>query len=98
MYVSNGVYRIGAPVSVTKPLTVLGVFGAGATVIDGGRAVRGVSLAQAGAVLRGFTVRNGRAPIGGGIHVAAARSPGRRVRADFIATKPPCPPPPRPRR
>jgi PKD repeat protein len=71
VYVSNGIYRAAAEVHVGKPLTVLGVNGAAETILDGGNVARAVYLEHAGAVLRGFTVRNGRSPIGGGVYVAA---------------------------
>ena len=62
--VSNGVYM--ADVSINKPLTVRSVNGAGATLIDGAKSMRGVYMAD-GAVLAGFTVTNGLADYGGGI-------------------------------
>jgi len=66
--VTNGIYNTGsnsaaggqitARVSVYKPLALASVNGAGATVIDGGGAVRCVFLTN-GASLSGFTLTNG---------------------------------------
>ncbi len=69
--VSNGVYLLDAPVVLTLPVTLRGVFGREATVVDGGDAVRGFVLAN-GAVLDGVTVRNGLADVQAGFGGRAA--------------------------
>ena len=71
--VTNGVY---APISVTKPITVLSVNGPAATRIDGGGSSRCVWLGS-NAVLSGFTLTNGCATSvgpanGGGVWCASA--------------------------
>ena len=61
--VTNGVYSGG--IFVTNPLALLSVNGPRLTVIDGGAAVRCVSLTN-GASLAGFTLTNGTDNIGSG--------------------------------
>jgi hypothetical protein len=72
--VTNGLYQTGArsggdgvptSVVVTNPLSLQSVNGAGVTVIDGGGSMRCVYLAN-GAVLSGFTLRNGNVVSGAG--------------------------------
>ena len=68
VWVSNGVYQTGMGtadgsttnrVTVTKSLTLWGVNGAAATVIDGGGMVRCAYLAD-GVTMKGFTLQNGK--------------------------------------
>ncbi len=76
--VSNGVYQTGTStadgstfnrVTVTEPLILHSVNGAGSTVIDGDGAVRCVYLANS-STLNGFTLQNGNASDGNGGGVA----------------------------
>lgn len=69
--VTNGVYVLAAPLVLSRPVTVRGVNGAGAAVLDGGGAVRCAELRHAGALLEGLTLRNGRALSGGGVYLTA---------------------------
>ncbi len=72
--VTNGVYQTGSRsldgsttnrVAVTNSLTLRSINGAAQTVIDGGGAMRCVSLAD-GATLDGFTLQNGMVAANGG--------------------------------
>jgi hypothetical protein len=62
--VTNGVYD---RVIISKAITVESVMGSEVTVIDGGGAGRCATL-ETNTVLRGFTLRNGRATEGGGVY------------------------------
>lgn len=67
--VSNGTYRVPAPISVTQGAEIRSVNGAGVTVIEGTGSNRCVYLNHTNAVLNGFTVRNGETTgQGGGIY------------------------------
>lgn len=74
---SGGVYRTAAQINLSQPITVLGVDGAGSTVVErlGAGLTRLFGLSHPDARLDGFTVRNGSAPAlgdsGGGLFVAA---------------------------
>lgn len=57
--VDSGVYAPAATVAVSNAVTVIGVNGAGATVIDGRDAIRCLRVASTGSVARGFTIKNG---------------------------------------
>ncbi|MCX7004814.1 MAG: PKD domain-containing protein [bacterium] len=76
--VSNGVYAAGVTagsdgptrVMITNAITLIGMAGPADTVIDGGfpaASNRCVTVGNAGALVAGFTLRNGRADYGGGI-------------------------------
>jgi len=71
VWVSNGVYTVIPQLVVTQAVCLLGVNGSGTTVVDGAGSNRCICINNAGAVVRGFTFRNGRAsgvePYGGGV-------------------------------
>ena len=84
VWVSNGTYAVTAPVTVSKALTLRSVSGAAATLVDGGGAARCLTVADAGAVVSGFTFQNGDASgdVGGGVTFSVA---GGEVRECLIA-------------
>ncbi len=60
--VNAGIYEISTTLVITNGVTVRGLMGADHTFIDGGfpaRSIRCVRLANEGALLDGFTIRNG---------------------------------------
>ncbi len=59
IYVSNGVYRLGEQITVTKALTIEGVNGRDHTIVDGNDAVRCFHVHHKDAILRGLTITNG---------------------------------------
>jgi hypothetical protein len=65
--VNDGTYALTAPITIASAIVLSSVNGASATIVDGQQGVRCVSITDTGAVLNGFTVRNGRARIGAGI-------------------------------
>jgi hypothetical protein len=77
--VSNGVYNTGSRIAgdgatnrllVSKAVSVQSVNGSAVTRIDGGHAIRCVSLAD-GAIFNGFTITNGSSTNGGGVWCAS---------------------------
>lgn len=69
--VSNGLYAVSSPVSVTNSVALRGSGGPSGTVLrrGGGGSYRVVSLLGHDAVLDGFTITNGLSPdIGGGVY------------------------------
>src|SRR6266581_3689367 len=81
--VTNGIYATGGRatvgdsttnrVVVDKPLSLRSVNGPQSTTIDGGQSVRCVYLTN-GASLSGFTLTDGRAPLGGGLWCESANA------------------------
>ena len=69
--VTNGVYSLTAPVTVTNVILLTSVNGAGATILDGQQIAGCVRINGSAATLNGFTLRNGRAINGGGIYCNA---------------------------
>jgi hypothetical protein len=69
--VSNGTYLLSSPVTISNAIQVISVNGSGATVLDGQKLQRCVSVEGAAAVLSGFTIQNGRAVVGGGVYCNA---------------------------
>ncbi len=69
--VTNGVYP--GYVGVNNPLTLLSVNGPEFTIINGGGTNHCAFLTH-GASLSGFTLTNGRSPIGGGVYCPSADS------------------------
>lgn len=68
--VDDGVYAADT-VTLDKPVTVRALNGAAHTVISGAGLRRCVVVSSPDAVLEGFTVTNGVAAAGGGVHLAA---------------------------
>jgi hypothetical protein len=66
--VNDGVYALNNPITISSAIVLSSVNGASATVLDGQQSVRCVSITDAGAIVNGFTVKNGRARTGGGIY------------------------------
>ena len=82
IWVTNGVYQVGTTimndgwtnrVAVTNAITLQSVNGAAVTWIDGAFTVRCVYLSD-GATITGFTLTNGNAPNGGGIHCTSTNA------------------------
>ena len=75
--VTNGTYATGGReytrAKVDKPLSLRSVNGPQFTAIDGGGSVRCVYLTN-GASLSGFTLTDGRAPLGGGLWCESANA------------------------
>jgi uncharacterized repeat protein (TIGR01451 family) len=66
IHVAAGVYTENVP-AIYRPLTIQGA-GADVTIVDGGGASRIFDIGAGGIVtITGFTIRNGRAPAGGGV-------------------------------
>jgi len=65
--VTNGVFRPRTTVTVQKAVTVRSVNGPSATTVDGAGKIRGLYIG-AGAVVEGFTIRNAKGELGGGVH------------------------------
>ncbi len=57
--VSNGVYTLGATIVVTNAITLRGINGSGATVINGNNGVRCMVVSNASAVVDGFSIIRG---------------------------------------
>jgi hypothetical protein len=66
--VSNGIYRLAQPVTVSSAVIVRSLNGAAVTTLDGAGAARCVSLLHANAVVAGFTIARGSADLGGGAY------------------------------
>jgi hypothetical protein len=66
--VNDGTYALTSPITISKAIVLSSVNGASATVLDGQQSVRCVSITDAGAIVNGFTVENGRARTGAGIY------------------------------
>ncbi len=72
VWVSNGAYRVTAPVVVTSAVCVRGLSGAIETTLQGDGAARVLEIAHSQAVVCGFTIGNGAAGpsgSGGGVRV-----------------------------
>ena len=65
--VTQGVYRIGAQITVAKGITVVGVDGRANTIVDANGACRCFYVTHTNAVLDGLTIRNGSGTAGGGV-------------------------------
>ena len=75
VYVSNGTYTISSEIVLTNTILVrswnAGSLDEAGTIVDGQGTTRGFKLTHAGAVLAGFTVRNGtNEAAGGGVYVS----------------------------
>ncbi len=68
--VAPATYSLTAPVIVDRGVTLVGDTGAASTILHGSGTTNCIRMAHTGAVLRGFTVRNGRAYDGGGVYLA----------------------------
>ena len=66
--VNDGTYPLTSPITISSAIVLSSVNGASATVLDGQQSVRCVFVADAGAIVNGFTVQNGRARTGAGIY------------------------------
>jgi hypothetical protein len=66
--VNDGTYTLTSPITISSAIVLSSVNGASVTVLDGHQSVRCVFVADAGAIVNGFTVQNGRARTGGGIY------------------------------
>jgi len=66
--VNDGTYALNNPITISSAIVLSSVNGASATILDGQQSVRCVSITDAGAIVNGFTVQNGRARTGGGIY------------------------------
>jgi hypothetical protein len=66
--VNDGTYALTSPVTISSAIVLSSVNGASATILDGQQRVRCVFVADAGAIVNGFTVQNGRARTGAGIY------------------------------
>ncbi len=66
--VTNGVYALTSSVNIAKAITLTSVNGPNATILDGQQAGRCVTINGCAATVSGFTMRNGRAAIGGGVY------------------------------
>ncbi|MCE9613686.1 MAG: right-handed parallel beta-helix repeat-containing protein [Lentisphaerae bacterium] len=71
--VAGGDYAIRTPVVLDRGVTVSSVNGSGITVLEGGQTSQVVQVVHTNAVLRGFTIRQGRAANGGGALVDKGR-------------------------
>ncbi|MDD5482538.1 MAG: hypothetical protein PHP98_02630 [Kiritimatiellae bacterium] len=76
--VSNGIYYLTNHVYVTNAMTIKSVNGCGETVVNGGYGVTTYGgcfcLAACGITLDGFTITNGAARDGGGIHIGTSNT------------------------
>ena len=68
--VGPATYTLTVPVNVDRGITLVGDLGAASTILHGSGTTNCIRMAHTGAVLRGFTVRNGRAYDGGGVYLA----------------------------
>ncbi|MFH0908505.1 MAG: Ig-like domain-containing protein [bacterium] len=68
--VTNGTYRLGAQLTISKTITLQSVNGPEQTVVDGNGAVRCLYLSGSNAVVDGFTITHGLATngFGGGVY------------------------------
>ena len=66
--VSDGVYFLTSPVKITSAIELTSLNGSSATILDGQQAGRCVTVDGAAATVNGFTLRNGRAVVGGGAY------------------------------
>lgn len=69
--VSNGVYLLTNPVTITNAIYLTSANGSAVTTLDGRKALRCVVIDGAAATLSGFTLQNGRAITGGGAYCNA---------------------------
>jgi hypothetical protein len=66
--VTNGVYLLSNPIKISNAIQLSSVNGSGATVLDGQKIRRCVTIDSVAATVSGFTIRNGRAVVGGGVY------------------------------
>jgi hypothetical protein len=59
VWVSNGVYKLASTLVIARPITVRSVNGWMQTTLSGNNSVRTVNLQSSGAVIDGFTIRDG---------------------------------------
>jgi len=64
--VSNGTYAVTNEIAVGKTVTIHGVNGPEAAIVDGGGVCRGFNLGLSDCILSGFTITNGYAAADGG--------------------------------
>ncbi|MCX7005465.1 MAG: PKD domain-containing protein, partial [bacterium] len=76
---SNGLYRLTSPVNIAKAVTVRGVQGSAATVLDGQAAVLCVQLGNSAAVLDGVTLSNGYGYNVGGVRLVSGTARNCRI-------------------
>ena len=69
--VGPATYTLAAAVNISRGVSLVGDQGAVSTILHGPGTTNCVRMTHTGAVLRGFTVRNGRARNGGGIYLGA---------------------------
>ncbi len=60
--VSNGLYLLTEQIQITKGITLRGLHGAEATIVDANYVTRGLLVSNAAARVDGFTFRHGKAP------------------------------------
>jgi len=68
--VTDGVYIVGSTITVTNGITVQSENGSEVTEVNGDASVRCFNLIGPEIILKGFTVRQGYAPIAGGIYMS----------------------------
>ncbi len=85
--VTNGIYVLTAQLSITKGVTIRGLNGADATIVDGHQAFCCVLMSHTDAVLDGFTVRRGRntGGFGGGVNIVNGGTVQNCVLRDSVA-------------
>lgn len=67
--VGASTYTLTAAVVMDRGVTLVGDLGASSTIVHGSGTTNCIRMLHTGAVVRGFTVRNGRARNGGGIYM-----------------------------
>jgi hypothetical protein len=63
--VTNGIYYLASQINLWKALTIQSVGGPTETIIDGSNTCRCINISNAGAVIDGFSIRNGFSDQGG---------------------------------
>ena len=66
VFVAPGTYSLASEITLAKSMVIQGIDGAARTIIDGGNSNRCFNLANAGAVIDGFTIIHGASAAGGG--------------------------------
>lgn len=65
--VSNGLFCLSSQIVITQGVHVIGYEGSSCTTIDGDLVTRCFQIASSDAVVDGFTIKRGRADVGGGV-------------------------------